>query len=262
MENNTWKTLKKFNFTSYEAKAYLGLLKKNPLTGYELSKISGVPQSKIYETLTRLEKEKIITKLETEPTTFIPMPYTEIINRFKSDFSKNIEELKESFEEEIKSDSIGYVWNINNYDSLIEKCIEICRKSTKDIYIACWKEEYEILKEELANASDKGVNIMMIGYGIDKFEDGVLIHHGVNEYVISRHINREVIIVADDYFLVLGHCGDLETSGIWTFDNKMIFTAKQYIAHDVYLWKITEEFPEIFEKFGNNLEKLHDLIGI
>lgn len=37
------KELQKFGFSQYECKAYIGLLKHSPVTGYEISKRSGVP---------------------------------------------------------------------------------------------------------------------------------------------------------------------------------------------------------------------------
>ena len=41
-------------FTEYEAKVYLALLEENPSTGYQLSKLSGVPRSMVYDALRRL----------------------------------------------------------------------------------------------------------------------------------------------------------------------------------------------------------------
>ena len=39
--------LRKFDFTESEAKAYITLIQNGSCTGYELSKLSGVPRSKI-----------------------------------------------------------------------------------------------------------------------------------------------------------------------------------------------------------------------
>ena len=38
--------LKEFGFNSYEAKVYIALLKKYPATGYEVSQIADIPQSR------------------------------------------------------------------------------------------------------------------------------------------------------------------------------------------------------------------------
>jgi len=39
--------LVKIGFSEYEAKAYVALLRESPVTGYELSMLSGVPRSMI-----------------------------------------------------------------------------------------------------------------------------------------------------------------------------------------------------------------------
>ncbi len=48
------KELQKLGFSQYECKAYIGLLKHSPVTGYEVSKQTGVPRSMIYEVLGKL----------------------------------------------------------------------------------------------------------------------------------------------------------------------------------------------------------------
>jgi hypothetical protein len=44
----------------------LGLLQQNPSTGYQLSKLSGVPRSRIYETLERLVAKGYAVALDTD----------------------------------------------------------------------------------------------------------------------------------------------------------------------------------------------------
>ena len=43
--------LKELGFNTYESKVYIALLKHHPATGYEVSKDSGVPQARAYDTL-------------------------------------------------------------------------------------------------------------------------------------------------------------------------------------------------------------------
>ncbi|MBN1935168.1 MAG: TrmB family transcriptional regulator, partial [Anaerolineae bacterium] len=43
MSGDPIEQLVKIGFSEYEAKAYIALLRENPITGYQLSKLSGVP---------------------------------------------------------------------------------------------------------------------------------------------------------------------------------------------------------------------------
>jgi sugar-specific transcriptional regulator TrmB len=54
MNDQLLPNLVKLGFSEYEAKAYIALLGKNPVSGYELAKQSGVPRSMIYEVAGKL----------------------------------------------------------------------------------------------------------------------------------------------------------------------------------------------------------------
>src|SRR6266542_3193328 len=47
--------LQQLGFSEYEARAYLALLQRNPLNGYELAKVSGLPRANVYAVLQKLE---------------------------------------------------------------------------------------------------------------------------------------------------------------------------------------------------------------
>ena len=51
--------LVQLGFSGYEARAYISLLKNNPITGYELAKHSGIPPSKIYEVIGKLLERSV-----------------------------------------------------------------------------------------------------------------------------------------------------------------------------------------------------------
>ena len=61
--NSIISRLIKIGFSEYEAKAYTGLLKTNPVSAYELSKISGIPSSKIYQVIAKLIERGVVQLL-------------------------------------------------------------------------------------------------------------------------------------------------------------------------------------------------------
>ena len=54
------KDMKQLGFSEYECKAYLTLLEQFPLTGYSLSKKSGIPRSRIYDVLESLAGKQMV----------------------------------------------------------------------------------------------------------------------------------------------------------------------------------------------------------
>jgi len=60
--------LREFNFTESEAKVYVALLENGACTGYEVSKLSGVARSKIYNVLEALLQRGAITDSQGDKT--------------------------------------------------------------------------------------------------------------------------------------------------------------------------------------------------
>ena len=62
--------LKEIGLNEYQSKVYIALLKKFPATGYEISKLANIPQSRAYDTLKTLESMHIAIPSNTKPITY------------------------------------------------------------------------------------------------------------------------------------------------------------------------------------------------
>jgi len=62
--------LRELGLSDYEVKAYVQLLKLKSVTGGFLSKKSGVPQGKIYQTAYSLKEKGLVTVIDTKPKVF------------------------------------------------------------------------------------------------------------------------------------------------------------------------------------------------
>lgn len=82
MENN-FKELRKLGFSHYEFQVYTEVLKDFPITGYEISKRSGLPRSMIYEVVAKLLKKGAVYTATLVPLTYVPLPAKELINRLR-----------------------------------------------------------------------------------------------------------------------------------------------------------------------------------
>jgi sugar-specific transcriptional regulator TrmB len=58
-------SLQRLGFGEYEAKAYIALLQRSPLTGYELAKVSGLPRANVYAVLPKLEEKGAVLRVDT-----------------------------------------------------------------------------------------------------------------------------------------------------------------------------------------------------
>lgn len=84
-----------FGLTEYEARVYLALCGSAPTTGYQISKISGVPRSMVYEALGRLETRRAVLKTtEEKATLYRPVPPDVLLDRYADETEARIAALR------------------------------------------------------------------------------------------------------------------------------------------------------------------------
>ena len=93
METNS--NLKALGFSQYEAACYMALVSHHPVNGSQLSKISGIARSRIYDVLRSLIAKGYV--IEVGSGQYAPLPADELIRRLKRSFDCNID----TFEEQI-----------------------------------------------------------------------------------------------------------------------------------------------------------------
>ncbi|MCK4716859.1 MAG: TrmB family transcriptional regulator [Candidatus Marinimicrobia bacterium] len=229
--------LLKLGFTSYEARTYLGLLRNNPATGYEISQQVNVPRSVIYTILRKLETMGIVISIHDKPRRYIPLSPKQLMSLLESDFSKRVSSLREDlFNFNNKPESEGF-WNIRGYESLMELCTSLIKETRETIYISAWKREIEQLKKPLFAAKKRGVEIVAFSFTeIDK-NLGDVFAYGVDEEKLAKFWDRKIIMVTDSKDLVMGSANmDDEQQIIWTQNRAVLTIALNYIILDITLY--------------------------
>ncbi|MCK5427779.1 MAG: TrmB family transcriptional regulator, partial [Thermodesulfovibrionia bacterium] len=131
--------LTQLGLSEYEAKAYTALLKENPLTAYEIAKISGVPSSKVYEVIKKLETRHMVQSIHGERSRmYIPISPDEFVENFRAAVEDSLQAVKR----ELKSFKSGldttYTWHIKDYENLILKAKRMLDTSQQTILLSIW----------------------------------------------------------------------------------------------------------------------------
>ena len=92
--NDIIESLKEIGLNGYEAKVYVALLKKYPATGYEISKLADIPQSRAYDTLKALENSQIVMSSNSKPVTYTPIRPKELTKRYKRKITSTLDFLE------------------------------------------------------------------------------------------------------------------------------------------------------------------------
>ncbi len=247
--------LKELGFTQYEAKAYIALLQASHSTGYELGKISGIPASKIYEVLGKLQEKQMVLALEGEPRRYIPLPPDEVLSRLKAHYLHSINILSEDLDEiyHQEEQEQHYIWNIHGYDEIMYKIKNVLNSAKKEIFLSVWAEELELIGKQIEKTVNRGIKTHIVLFGETSFTFGEIYRHGREHEIRQERGGRRISIVVDDKTMLVAQFKDNgPTTGAYTHNRGMVLLTKDYIVHDIYTIKIFRKYGdealEIFKK--------------
>jgi sugar-specific transcriptional regulator TrmB len=231
------KEMQKIGFTSYEAKIYLALLHRNPATGYEISKISGVPQAKVYENILRLGNRGAVLNVGNDPVKYVPLPPEKLLKKADSEFEKSISILKARLPALSTSQEPDYAWNIRGYFSIMEKASQLIKEAENEITMAIWGDDLMYLYNEIDEAAGRGVktNILVYGrkgmIGLDN-----IIYSSVENRLLLEAGGKCITLVTDGREVLSGQI-DEEKEGvsILTSNPAIVYTSKRYLEHEIGL---------------------------
>lgn len=230
------KRLESLGFSTYEAKAYYALLQKKPANGYEISKVSQVPPSKIYETLQKLKNRGAVLDSQTDPVMYLPVEPQVLFSRMQSEKEAVIQSVIEDLEAVKPVDSFELTWNLKGTSTINERIIEIIQRAKRNIYLSVWPEQASCLNAALAAAMQRGVYVVAATFGQCSLPAQQIINLEACAVKVSSRAGARLCTAAgDNEEVVIGELSDNEenSKGVWTKTASVILIAKEYIKHDI-----------------------------
>jgi len=232
--------LVKIGFSEYEAKAYVALLRESPVTGYQLSKTSGVPRSMIYEVLGKLTaRGAAMTMHKGSSTQYAPVPATEFLDQLFHEQEDLITSLKDELADLVSVSDLEYVWNIEGHDNIMAKAQEMVNQATSRVYLALVPATCQVLQPMLEQAIERGVRVVLYSTGeIEIANCRVVIAH-VSEETLGQARGLGLILVVDGKEVLIGEwLTATQARASWTNSPLLVFIAEHHLRTDLYLPKI------------------------
>ena len=263
---NLVNVLKRFGYTESETKAYATLVKHGPQSGYEVSKLSGVPRSKIYNILESLISKGVVATTENGERNLLykAEPMERIIGLIQTSVSEDIEELRresDRFAEPIDNERI---WKLVGYQSMIQKCSEVISQAKNELLVQIWMPELNDQIESLLLSKEDSLDFLAIVYDASGKYDVKLkkyYEHGFLDVKLRETGYRWITIVADGEQMLHAaiRCKE-STEVIHTRNSSMVFFAAEYVKHDAYTLKLMKVFSEqLTEHFGSDMQGIRDV---
>jgi HTH-type transcriptional regulator, sugar sensing transcriptional regulator len=256
--------LLEIGFSEYEAKSYIALLTENPMTSYEIAKHSSIPTSKIYEVINKLLEKGIVLEIEeNNKRKYIPISSEELLDNYKDKIENTIEMLKIDLSSLKKEENISYIWNINNYEYLINKSIRIIENTKHSLIVSCWPEEFQLIEEHLKKTESKGIKIAVVFFGKTDSKTGKIFPHPIEDTIYNEKGGRGLAIVSDSTeALTATIYNETKVEGALSRNKGFVTMTEDYLKHDIYIMKLVYRFDDILiSRFGKKYKKLRDIFS-
>jgi HTH-type transcriptional regulator, sugar sensing transcriptional regulator len=172
VSDKTRRALKEFGLTEYEAKAYISLVESGALAASELSKIAGIPYSKIYEIIGNLERKGWVESEQGRPSKYYPKPPSTALEssrvRFettlRSSEAEALQELQPLYERKGVQEKPD-IWIVRGQDNILDKIRETLAGTRRQLMVAMPVAAEPIVSMAVSILSilrGKGVNVSVM----------------------------------------------------------------------------------------------------
>ncbi len=228
--------LARLGFSQYEAQAYVALTGQGALTGAEVSRGAGVPPSKIYETLARLEAKGAVLVNRSEPVRYSAVPYGDYLASAKSRFEGDVAAAKERLDRLPVQEEPGLVWSLRSRQSILQAFIRVTASARKSIFAGIWDEEIDEIGPLLEQAAARGIETHVAIYGNRKLAGPRI--YDLSQCGASARLRlsgrRLAVVVADDNESVVAEFGDrTPDQAVLTTNPVTNLLAIEYVKSDV-----------------------------
>jgi sugar-specific transcriptional regulator TrmB len=237
MGTDPFQGLVKIGFSEYEAKAYIALLKKNPVTGYELSKLCGVPRSMIYEVMGKLGARGAAMTLRTgDATKYAPVPAVEFLDQVRREQQELFSSLKEDLGAFAVAPDLDYVWNLEGQENIIGKAMEMIGNAKNRLYLALLPATFATLRPQLEGAIQRGVKVVIYTTSELRLRGGRVVVAPMSEEALTQVGGLGVILVVDGEEVLVGEwLTETQARASWTSSPLLVFIAEHHLRTDLYL---------------------------
>lgn len=252
--------LKNLGFSQYEITCYLTLAATHPLNGSQLSRISGIARSRVYDVLRNLSRKGFV--LDAGNGQYVPLPPEELYRRLELEFDSNLDALKQELEGTNQEAAYEYIWVIRGYDQVIAKASQMIADARQEIYARLFPESAHELRDDLKAAERRGVGIRFIAMGPMQLDFDIQVLHPDNHHLIDTIGGRSFDIITDKSEALVGIFEkDQENHSPinWTRNRWFVIANRDSLRHDFYHYFL-EKVYERGEQLDEREQKIYAFI--
>lgn len=219
-----------FGLTRQEASIYICLFMKGSLTGYEVSKQTGISRSNVYSGLSGLVDKGAAYLMEGTANKYIAVPVEEFCNNkirtmnTQKDFLiKNMPAMEVSSE--------GYI-TIEGAKNIRNRILNMLEKATQRIYLSAPEIFIKSVEQELEEVVSRKIKVVLI---TDK-KTGV---KGALEYLSEKKEDQLRLIIDSVYVLTGDIGGESSDTCLYSGQRNFVNVFKEALHNEIKLIELT-----------------------
>jgi sugar-specific transcriptional regulator TrmB len=253
LESATIDEMKHLGFTGAEAQIYLYLLQHPHITGYEVSKGTGLPRANAYQALETLVAKARVVPVTYDPVRYAVVPPAQLLRQIQEETARRCQDLEQRFAALEQPESVGHFWELNERQRIDARLGTLIARAQHRIAASLWAEDLERLTDALHAARERGCTVILNLFGEARADFATIYQHEGPEKVVGGH----VIALAVDFDEVLVASLDAPVTGVVTQNRTLVRVVEKLIRNEAYLAAIYEQFAhELEAMFGKHLVHL------
>lgn len=165
--NEAIEVLQHLGLKEYEAKCFVGLSRVESGTAKQLSEITDVPRTRIYDAIRVLEAQGLVEIQHSSPQQFRAVPIEEATETLRDQYEDRVERLQQALSETEPVDSkqgdrVQEVWSMSGRTAIANRANQLIGDATEEVVLVLGDES--LLTDELVeslNRLDSGVDLLI-----------------------------------------------------------------------------------------------------
>lgn len=228
---NVVRALERVGLSTYEARAYAALLRSGPATGYQLSRNSGVPRSRIYETLEKLADRGMVITRQDRPQLHAAVPCDEVLARKGKEMTEALACVRDCCAAVDRTGGEEGVWNISGRANVLAKAQAMLDAAREEVSVVAAAGNLSELEPALRKAAGRGCRVRIVVCGTFSSDVGEVYRHS---FAPGRC--DDVALVVDSSQALVGLTEPAESApAAWSRAPGFVHIAEEYVLHEVFI---------------------------
>ena len=252
--------MKQIGLGEYESRAYLALLKANPANGYEISKMSGIPRSRIYEVLNGLTQKQMVHVQPGQKTKrYLPVKPKIALKRIQDTFTDAVGKIDQYTQSVRQANTDQQLRVVQGRGAIIAFLKDRIHNTKNRLVLSIWAEEALDLQDAIDGFIERKGRLSGIYFGPKSPYDQLVPHRRI-EQVFNERKSRYLVAVIDNNQAVSGVLDQgAESQVTWTHNSGFVEMSKDYIVHDMSLNLLLKQVDgPVRQSYEDYLDRLRD----